>query len=91
MKAIARLLTALLIATGLAGCALPGAIAPNTTSADELVRKLGKPSDTRANPGGGEYWDYVYGPAGTQTWRYGVDGGTHGAQRGTTADVRAPL
>ena len=58
----------------LAGCALPGSIVPNTTSADELVKKLGKPTDTRPNPQGGEFWDYAYGPEGTATWRYGIDG-----------------
>lgn len=57
----------------LAGCALPGSIVPNTTTADELVRKLGKPTDTRPNPQGGEIWDYVYGPEGVATWRYAID------------------
>ncbi len=55
-----------LVAAALVGCAAPGSIAPNT-SADVLVQKLGKPSDTRRNPQGGEYWDYVYGPEGFDT------------------------
>lgn len=63
----------LVIAAGvLAGCANPGSIMPNT-SADELVQKLGKPSDTRPHPQGGDAWDYVYGPEGVTTWRYVVD------------------
>lgn len=56
----------------LAGCANPGSILPNT-SADELIQKLGKPTDTRRNAQGGESWDYVYGPEGFTTWRYVVD------------------
>jgi hypothetical protein len=75
MNIISRITTVLLTVVTIAGCALPGTIVPNTTNADELVNKLGKPTATRANPGGGEFWDYVYGPAGTQTWRFGVDGG----------------
>ncbi|MBM3342332.1 MAG: hypothetical protein FJY56_09505 [Betaproteobacteria bacterium] len=65
------ILTALAV---LAGCALPGSVATNI-SADELVRQLGKPTETRANPAGGESWDYVYGPAGMQTWRFTIDAG----------------
>jgi hypothetical protein len=72
MNRILRIFLTLLIGA-LAGCAAPGSIVPNTTTADELVRKLGKPSDTRPNPQGGELWDYVYGPEGVTTWRYAVD------------------
>ena len=72
MKRIFCITVALLIGV-LAGCATPDSIVPNTTSADELVKKLGKPTDTRPNPQGGEYWDYVYGPEGIVTWRYAVD------------------
>ncbi len=67
-------ITVLLMLSALAGCALPGAIAVNTTNADELQRKLGKPSETLANPAGGEFWDYAYGPEGTETWRFAIDG-----------------
>jgi outer membrane protein assembly factor BamE (lipoprotein component of BamABCDE complex) len=72
MKAIYALFLGLMIAV-LAGCALPGSIVPNTTTAGELVQKLGRPSDKRPNPQGGEFWDYVYGPEGFTTWRYAVD------------------
>ena len=76
MDLMPRMMPALLLILGaLAGCALPSSIAPNTTSADELLKKLGKPTETRPNPQGGEFWEYVYGPAGTQTWLFGVDGG----------------
>jgi hypothetical protein len=68
-------ITLALLSGVLAACALPGSVAPNTTNADELVRKLGKPSDMRPNPQGGEYWDYVYGPEGYTTWRYAIDKG----------------
>ena len=68
-------MTALLMMSTLAGCALPGAIAINATNADELQRRLGKPTETLANPAGGEFWDYAYGPEGMETWRFGVDGG----------------
>ena len=73
MKAIYALFLGLMIAV-LAGCAMPGSIVPNTTT-DELAKKLGGPSDKRANPQGGEFWDYVYGPEGFTTWRYAVDTG----------------
>lgn len=74
MKPFSLLSTAVLVLGALAGCAQPGLIVPNSTSADELLKRFGKPAETRANPGGGEFWDYVYGPAGTETWRFGIDG-----------------
>lgn len=75
MNLISRLTLVLLIAGMLASCANPGSIVPDTTTADELVRKLGKPTDTRADPRGGEFWEYAYGPEGTETWLFGVDRG----------------
>jgi len=75
MKRIYCFIVALLLIGALTGCVSPGAIAPNTTSAAELVKQLGKPTDKRPNPQGGEIWDYVYGPEGTATWRYNVDKG----------------
>jgi hypothetical protein len=74
MQAIHALFLGLMIAV-LAGCASPGSIVPNTTTAGELAQKLGRPSDKRANPQGGELWDYVYGPEGVTTWRYAIDTG----------------
>lgn len=68
-------ITTLLTTIALGGCALPGAVATGSINADELLRKLGKPTETMANPTGGEFWDYAYGPAGTETWRFGIDGG----------------
>lgn len=73
MKLISRLIL-ILLAVALASCAMPGSIVPNTTTADDLVKKLGKPTDTRPNPQGGEYWDYAYGPEGYETWRFSIDG-----------------
>ena len=66
------LIPLLLSITLLAGCAMPSAIKPGT-SADELLQKLGKPSETRPGPEGGESWDYVYGPEGVQSWRFDID------------------
>ncbi len=63
-------LLGLLIAT-LGGCAFPSSIKPGA-SADELLQKLGKPTETRPDPQG-ESWDYVYGPEGLETWRFGID------------------
>lgn len=69
-----RMCAAMLVIVA-AGCASPGAIAPNTTTADELSRQLGKPTEVRQSPQGGEFWDYAYGPAGLETWRFHVDQG----------------
>lgn len=65
-------ITALVLAAVLTACVSPGSIAPNT-SADELLQKLGKPSEVRRTANGGEAWDYVHGPAGYTTWRYTID------------------
>ena len=75
MNAIFRTAITIFFLGVLAGCAVPGAIVPNQTTADELLQKLGQPTDKRANPAGGEFWEYAYGPAGTQTWLFGVDSG----------------
>jgi outer membrane protein assembly factor BamE (lipoprotein component of BamABCDE complex) len=64
----------LLLTAFLAGCAIPSAIKPGA-SADELLQKLGKPTETRPGPEGGESWDYAYGPEGVQTWRFDIDRG----------------
>jgi len=72
MKRIFCIALALLVGV-LAGCAQPGSIVPNTTTADELAKKLGRPTDKRPNPQGGEFWDYAYGPEGVATWRYAID------------------
>jgi hypothetical protein len=72
MKPLTRLLPVLTLLAVLAGCAMPHAI-PLNSSADDLMRKLGKPTETMANPKGGEYWDYAFGPEGLETWRFGVD------------------
>lgn len=73
MSTFLRIAVAILFLGILAGCAIPSAIVPNQTTADELLQKLGKPTDKRVNPAGGEFWEYAYGPAGTQTWLFGVD------------------
>lgn len=74
MKSMLRITPAWIVLAVLAGCAFPASIATNI-SADELAQKLGKPTETRPDPAGGEQWDYVYGPAGFETWRFGIDGG----------------
>jgi hypothetical protein len=58
----------------LAGCASPTAIKTGAT-ADDLTQKLGKPTAVRPGPGGGEFWEYAYGPEGTETWLFGIDQG----------------
>lgn len=73
MRLISRFIPVLLVIGALAGCAMPSAIVPNTTTADELLKELGQPTDKRANPQGGELWEYAYGPEGTETWLFGVD------------------
>jgi len=73
MKLISRLTLVPLIVGALASCANPGSIVPNATTAGELVKKLGKPTDTRPDPQGGELWEYTYGPEGTETWLFAID------------------
>jgi len=75
MSLISRTTGMLLILGVFAGCAMPESIKPNVTTASELMQRLGKPTDTRANPQGGEYWEYAYGPEGTETWLFGIDRG----------------
>ncbi len=74
MNIASRLIISLLLVGLLAACAMPAAIKPGTTT-DELLQRLGKPTATRANPQGGEYWEYAYGPEGTETWLFGIDRG----------------
>lgn len=73
MRLISRFIPVLLVISALAGCAMPGTIVPDTTTADMLLKKLGKPTDTRPAPQGGEFWEYAYGPMGTETWLFGID------------------
>jgi hypothetical protein len=74
MKTFFRITAALLLTGFLAACAMPGAIKPGAT-ANELTQKLGKPTEVRPGPDGGESWDYAYGPEGVQTWRFDLDRG----------------
>jgi len=60
-----RITAVLLIAGFLGGCAMPGAVVANATTADELLMRLGQPTDKRVNPQGGEFLEYAYGPEGT--------------------------
>ena len=71
MPLIFRLIVITLVGL-FAGCAMPSAIKPGAT-ADELTQKLGKPTEVRPGPQGGESWDYVYGPEGIQSWRFDID------------------
>ncbi len=75
MNLVNRMTGTLMLLAALAGCAMPASIVPNDTTANELLQRLGKPSDIRPNPQGGEFWEYVYGPQGTETWLFGIDGG----------------
>ncbi|MEN9784279.1 MAG: hypothetical protein RJA24_1622 [Pseudomonadota bacterium] len=75
MNALLRTGLAILFLGILTSCATPSTIVPNTTTADELLKKLGSPTDKRANPAGGEFWEYATGPEGTQTWLFWIDSG----------------
>lgn len=75
MSMISRMTGTLMLLGVLAGCAMPASIVPGSTTADELQKRLGQPTDKRANPAGGEFWEYAYGPFGTETWLFGVDRG----------------
>jgi hypothetical protein len=73
---IPRHIVAMLIAVSLlGGCAMPASVVPGSTTAEELLKRLGSPTDRRNNPQGGEFWEYAYGPEGTETWLFGVDQG----------------
>ena len=75
MNLVNRMTGTLMLLAVLAGCAMPASIVPNNTTANELLQRLGKPTDVRPNPQGGEFWEYVYGPEGTETWLFGIDSG----------------
>ncbi len=75
MHTLRKLIAALFTLALLGGCAMPGSIVPGGTSADELLKRLGQPTDRRNNPQGGEFWEYAYGPEGTETWLFGIDTG----------------
>lgn len=75
MNTFRRYAAVLAVISLLAGCAIPGSIVPNATTADELLQKLGQPTDKRPNPQGGELWEYAYGPEGVETWLFGIDQG----------------
>jgi hypothetical protein len=75
MHELIRITAVLLIAGFLGGCAMPGAVVANATTADELLMRLGQPTDKRVYPQGGEFWEYAYGPEGTETWLFGIDQG----------------
>ena len=72
IRRISGLLPVLIVAVVATGCAGPGTIVPGTTTADELAGRMGRPTEIRPAPGGGEYRDYAYGPAGFETWRFHV-------------------
>lgn len=73
MHVLIRFAAMALITSLMGGCATPGAIVSGTTSADELHKRLGPPTERRSNPQGGELWEYAYGPEGTETWLFSVD------------------
>ena len=73
MVKLFRAIGMLLVVVWLAGCANPASIKPHATSADELLKSLGQPTDKRRGPDGGEFWEYAYGPEGTETWLYEID------------------
>lgn len=72
MNISSRLIISLILIGMLSACAMPAAVVPGNTTANELLQRLGKPTDTRINPQGGEYWEYAYGPEGTETWLFGI-------------------
>lgn len=68
-----RLLLSSALLALLGACAMPSSIVPNSTTADELIQRLGQPTDKKSSTQSGEQWDYVYGPEGTETWRFNID------------------
>lgn len=74
MKLPKALFAALAMSALAGGCAFPERIQPGSTTAAELVTRLGQPTEKRQGAAGSESWDYVYGPEGVQSWRFGIDG-----------------
>jgi hypothetical protein len=60
----------------LSGCATPGSLVPQQSTADDARSRVGLPTDIRFSANGDELWEYARGPAGMQTdvVRIGRDG-----------------
>jgi len=72
---LATILTVVLFAAVLAGCASPRSFAPGSSIVDVRAR-AGTPTDIRFDRNGDELWEYATGPEGTETYlvRVGLDG-----------------
>jgi len=72
---LATILTLMLFAGVLAGCASPRSFAPGSSIVDVRAR-AGTPTDIRFDRNGDELWEYATGPEGTETYlvRVGLDG-----------------
>jgi len=72
---LATILTVMLFAGVLAGCASPRSFAPGSSIVDVRAR-AGTPTDIRFDRNGDELWEYATGPEGTETYlvRVGLDG-----------------
>lgn len=69
------IVTVMLFAAALTGCASPRSFAPGASMV-EVLAKAGPPTDIRMDRNGDELWEYTTGPQGTVTYlvRAGADG-----------------
>ena len=69
------IVTVMLFAAALTGCASPRSFAPGASMV-EVLAKAGPPTDIRMDRNGDELWEYTTGPQGTVTYlvRAGTDG-----------------
>jgi hypothetical protein len=64
---IATILAVMMFAAALTGCVSPRSFAPGSSVEDVLAR-VGHPTDIRFDRNGDELWEYATGPMGTETY-----------------------
>lgn len=78
----------LAVVLALSGCASPGSVIPQQSTASDVRTRVGLPTDIRFDANGDELWEYARGPAGMETFliRIGKDGRVKDVTQLLTAD-----
>ena len=63
-----RTCAAAAVAVILVGCAAPGSMVPQQSTATQVRDRVGLPTDIRFGANGEELWEYTTGPNGTETY-----------------------